>query len=48
MSERHAKAGNQEHSLSLTHSLTFSLIQSLSLDMLSNFCFHFYAQKSLF
>ena len=46
MSERHTKAGNQAHSLS--HSLTFSLIHSLSLDMLNNFCFHVYAQKSLF
>ena len=38
MSECQTKAGNQEHSL--TH--------SLSLNILNNFCFHVYAQKSLF
>ena len=38
MSECQTKAGNQ-NTLSLTHSLT--------LDMLNNFCFHVYAQKSL-
>ena len=35
MSEHQTKAGNQEHS----HSIT--------LDMLDNFCFHVYDQKSL-
>ena len=42
--------------LSLLHSLTLALLHShslsfshsLSLDMLNNFCFHVYAQKSLF
>ena len=51
MSERQTKAGNQEHFLTLTrsHSLTLSLSHShLTLDMLNNFCFHVYAQKSLF
>ena len=38
------------HSLTLTlsHSHTLSFSHSLSLDMLNNFCFHLYAQKSLF
>ena len=31
-----------------SHSHTFSLSHSLSLDMLNNFCLHVYAQKSLF
>ena len=34
--------------LSLSHSLALSISHSLSLDMLNNFCFHVYAQKSLF
>ena len=34
--------------LSLSHSLTPSLSHSLNHNMLNNFCFHFYAQKSLF
>ena len=34
-------------SLSHSHSLTLSLSYSLTLDMLNNFCFHVYAQKSL-
>jgi len=33
---------------SLTHSHTLSISHSLTLDMLSKFCFHLYAQKSLF
>ena len=31
-----------------SHSRTLALSHSLSLDMLNNFCFHVYAQKSLF
>ena len=30
-----------------THSLSLSISHSLSLDMLNNFCFHLYVQKSL-
>ena len=56
MSESQTKAGNQECfekleklSLSLLSLLSqLSLFHSLSLDMLNNFCFHVYAQKSLF
>ena len=45
MSERQTKAGNQ---ITLSHSLTLSLSHSLlTLNMLNNFCFHVYAQKSL-
>ena len=55
MSESQTKAGNQECfekleklSLSLLSLLSqLSLSHSLSLDMLNNFCFHVYAQKSL-
>ena len=38
------------HSLTLTlsHSHALSFSHSLSLDMLNKFCFHLYAQKSLF
>ena len=36
------------HSLTLSHSHTLSISQSITLDMLNNFCFHLYAQKSLF
>ena len=32
--------------LPLSHSLTLSLSRSLTLDMLNNFCFHVYAEKS--
>ena len=39
MSECQTKAGNQECFLTLSH--------SINLDMLNNFCFHGYAQKSL-
>ena len=44
------KSWEPEHSLSLSHSQTLrlSLSHSLFLDMLNNFCFHVYAQKSLF
>ena len=44
---------SHSHSLSLSHSLTHSHSHTLSishwitLDMLNNFCFHLYAQKSL-
>ena len=34
-------------SFSLSHSLTLFLTLTLTLDMLNNFCFHLYAQKSL-
>ena len=34
--------------LSLSHFVTLALSHSLSLNMLNNFCFHVYAQKSLF
>ena len=34
--------------LTLSHSHTLSISHSLTLDMLNNFCFHVYAQKSLF
>ena len=36
------------HTLALSHSHTLSFSHSLSLDMLNNFCFHVYAQKSVF
>ena len=39
---------SHSHTLSLSHSHTLTLFQSLTLDMLNNFCFHVYAQKSLF
>ena len=44
MSECQTKAGNQE----CLAKLTISISHSLTLDMLNNFCFHVYAQKSLF
>ena len=44
MSECQTKAGNQE----CLAKLTLSISHSLTLDMLNNFCFHVYAQKSLF
>ena len=49
MSECQTKAGNL-NTLTLTHSLILSLLlsYSLTLTMLNNFCFHVYAQKSLF
>ena len=33
--------------LALSHSHTRSISHSITLDMLNNFCFHLYAQKSL-
>ena len=45
MSERQTKAGNQECFAKLAN------LQNLQIDpwdMLNNFCFHVYAQKSLF
>ena len=51
MSERQTKAGNQEcyeKLEKLSHPLTLSIIHSPALNMLNNFCFHVYAQKSLF
>ena len=35
------------HSLTLSHSHTLSISHWITLDMLNNFCFHLYAQKSL-
>ena len=47
MSECQTKAGNQElQSLNVLQKLP-KLSHSLTLDMLNNFCFHVYAQKSL-
>ena len=34
--------------LTLSHSHTLSISHSITLDMLNKFCFHLYAQKSLF
>ena len=53
MSKSQTKAGNQEcfeklEKLSLSLLSQLSLSHSFSLDMLSNFCFHVYAQKLLF
>ena len=36
------------HNLTLSHSHNLSISHSITLDMLNNFCFHLYAQKSLF
>ena len=57
MSERQTKAGNQEcyyklkklffMSMLKSHSHTLSVSHSCTLNMLNNFCFHVYAQKSL-
>ena len=49
MSECQTKAGNREcfEKLSLSLLSLLSLFHSLYLDMLNNFCFHVYAQKSL-
>ena len=44
MSEGQTKAGNQEHSLTRSHSLTLSFTHSRHAEQL---CFHVYAQKSL-
>ena len=47
MSKCQTKAGNQE-CLTKLAKLTLSISHSLTLDMLNNFCFHVYAQKSVF
>ena len=47
MSECQTKAGNQE-CLAKLAKLSLSISHSLTLDMLNNFCFHVYAQKSVF
>ena len=39
---------SHSHTLALSHSHTLSFSHALTLDMLNNFCFHVYAQKSLF
>ena len=46
----HTLTLSHSHSLtlSLSHSLALSLSHSLTFDMLNNFCFHVYAQKSVF
>ena len=44
MPERQTKAGNQENFQNFQKYQNF---HTLSLDMLNNFCFHVYAQKSL-
>ena len=48
------KSWEPDHTLTISHSLTISLFltltaytHSITLDMLNNFCFHLYAQKSL-
>ena len=43
-SDKSWEPGTHSHS----PTLSFSLSQSLTLDMLNKFCFHLYAQKSLF
>ena len=47
MSECQTKAGNQE-CLAKLAKLTLAISHSFTLDMLNNFFFHVYAQKSLF
>ena len=42
------KSHSHTPTLSHSHSLTLSISHSLTLNMLNNFCFHVYAQKSLF
>ena len=39
---------SHSHTLTLSHSHTLSISHSVTLDMLNKFCFHLYAQKSLF
>ena len=39
---------SHSHTLTLSHSHTLSISHSLTLDMLNKFCFHLYAQNSLF
>ena len=52
MLKSHSLTPTLSHYLTLTmshsHTLTLSLSHSLTLHMLNNFCFHVYAQKSLF
>ena len=48
MSECQTKAGNQKCFVALSHSQTLSFSHSITLNMLNNFCFPLYAQKSLF
>ena len=47
MSESQTKAGNQRK-FSKFENLKFKIAQVDPRDMLNNFCFHVYAQKSLF
>ena len=47
MSECQTKAGNQE-CLAKLAKLTLSISHSFTLDILNNFCFRVYAQKSVF
>ena len=44
----HTLSLSHSHILTLSHFHTLSFSHSLSLDMLNKFCFHLYAQKSLF
>ena len=50
MSESQTKAGNQENfkNYKKLKILKFKIAQVDPRDMLNNFCFHLYAQKSLF
>ena len=48
MSERQTKAGNQECFAKLAKLANLQNLQIDPLDMLNNFCFHVYTQKSLF
>ena len=51
MSECQTKAGNQECFAKLANLQNLQNLQTLQIDpwdMLNNFCFHVYAQKSLF
>ena len=43
----HSHSLSLSHSLTLSHSHTLSISHWITLDMLNNFCFHLYAQKSL-
>ena len=46
-SHSHSHSLSLSHSLTLSHSHTLSISHWITLDMLNNFCFHLYAQKSL-
>ena len=48
LSHFHTLTLSHFHTLTLSHSHSLTLSHSLSLDMLNKFCFHLYAQKSLF